>query len=260
MTIPAASVELPIPLIEPVAENTISGRAGRATESSSIDGQWRLSGSSFLSRNLELPTLSQALQQQPVRVARIRAAPDLQRFPLLQSQAEAFLQSLDRERSAMLRSSQLQSRVVREPLQKEEAPVRSLLRPDLTLSQDPQKRVLWLSETARSYGRAPQLPCHLPAAFYPSCSLFTSSGYAGKRQRAGLSTAVNRSRIHKSLEQQQQQGGGAETQGEPLKEPTPGFQQQQQQQPEQKQQQQQQQQQQEEEEQNEWVLLSLTQT
>ncbi|KAL8442236.1 hypothetical protein Emed_007363 [Eimeria media] len=241
-----------------------ASRAARATESSSFDGQWRISNSSFLSRNLDLPTLSQALQQQPVRTARIRAAPDLQRFPLLQSQAEAFMQSLDRERSAMLRSSQLQSRVVREPCSQEEAPVaRSRLRPDLVVSQDPQKRLLWMSETARSYGRAPQLPCHVPAAFYPSCSLFTSSGYAGKRQRAGLSTVLLllvRFLASPSppsplppfylgccAELHHQQGGDAGRQGKPFKEAPPYLlQQQKQQQQQQKQQQQQQQQQQEE--------------
>lgn len=82
----------------------------------------------------------------------------------------------------------------------EELGGRSRYRPDLLLPTDPNKRLLWLSESARSYGASPQLPCHLPAAYYPADRVFSKAGYAGKRQSAGLSTAINRSRIHKSLE------------------------------------------------------------
>lgn len=99
----------------------------------------------------------------------------------------------------MRRSSRLQCCSTCVPLE-EELGGRSLYRPDLVLSPDPQKRLMWLSESARSYGRAPQLPCHLPAAYHPAQRVFSNSGYAGKRQRAGLSTALDRSRFHKSLD------------------------------------------------------------
>ncbi|KAL8439484.1 hypothetical protein Efla_002579 [Eimeria flavescens] len=227
MAYSTASVDIPIPIIEPVVEysklgcaeeelvekpllvavgdvpgGVLRSREARPTESSSFDGQWRISQSAFLSKDLEIPTLPQVLQQLPVRTARIRAAPNLQRYPLLQSQADAFLGSFDRERSAIMRSSHLRCCLPGKVAAEEEAegPPRSRLRPDLRLSSDPRKRLLWQSEAARSYGGARQLPCHLPAAYYPTCRHFSSSGYAGKRRNASLSTAIERSRIHKSLE------------------------------------------------------------
>lgn len=72
-------------------------RKTRPTESSSFDGQWRISrGLPFLDSKLEVPTLSQVLQQMPVRPHRIRAAPNMDEYPLLRSQAEAFACNLDR--------------------------------------------------------------------------------------------------------------------------------------------------------------------
>lgn len=199
MAFAAASVNLPIPLVEPVTESRTQRREARPTENSSFDGQWRISGKPFLDSKLEIPTLSQVLQQLPIRSHRIRTAPNMGEYPLLESQAEAFMGALDRERSSMRRSSQLRCCTSGVFLEDENRG-RSRYRPDLVLPDDPQRRLLWLSESARSYGRAPQQPCHLPACYHPAQRAFSTSGYAGKRQRAGLSTVVTRSRVHKSLE------------------------------------------------------------
>ncbi|CDJ62995.1 hypothetical protein, conserved [Eimeria necatrix] len=125
MVHPVESVNLPIPVIEPVVDTTSSSlqeKAKRPTESSEIDGEWRIARSPFLSRFLGLPTVAQVLQQMPKlqqqqqqQQHRIRVAPDMQQFPLLRSQAESFLLDLDRERSAMARAALLRSCFPRDP-------------------------------------------------------------------------------------------------------------------------------------------------
>ncbi|XP_026190446.1 uncharacterized protein LOC34623951 [Cyclospora cayetanensis] len=191
MSYAAASVNLPVPLVEPVIKSGTQrldigswppSNFPVPSKNAALDGKWHLSNSAFLDRYLELPTISQVLQQLPTRQPPICVAPDMA------------------ERSSIKRSSQLQCCRPTPSLQ-EELGGRSRFRPDLIIPSDPQKRVLWLTESARSYGATHQLPSHLPIAYHAANRIFSNSGYAGKRQRAGLSTHLNKSRVHKSLEQ-----------------------------------------------------------
>lgn len=77
----------------------------------------------------------------------------------------------------------------------------SLYRPDLPLKKPSvQRRCLWMSETARSYGRLTPQPHHLPTVYHPAKTTFTRTLAGGPSQRAGLCTVVTRSRIHDSLQ------------------------------------------------------------
>ncbi|CDI82286.1 hypothetical protein, conserved, partial [Eimeria acervulina] len=104
MPIATESVELPIPLVAPVADNcstrqrfACSSSQRKPTESSAFEGEWRISGKPFLDKQLLIPPLSHVLQQMPKQQQqqqqqhRIRVVPDMQQFPLLQAQAEKFL-------------------------------------------------------------------------------------------------------------------------------------------------------------------------
>ncbi|OEH76979.1 hypothetical protein cyc_08149 [Cyclospora cayetanensis] len=96
MSYAAASVNLPVPLVEPVIKSGTQRRDLCLTENAALDGKWHLSNSAFLDRYLELPTISQVLQQLPTRQPPICVAPDMARYPLLLLEADGFTGALNK--------------------------------------------------------------------------------------------------------------------------------------------------------------------